>query len=379
MRKTPSLNLKNRDGFALPMAILVIAVLTAAIAAGFAATSAEIATVSSTRGQNRAYAIAQTGLEQFLVRRSESGFCSNCTLTGANAPPVADSEWTTVPVPGGYAQVVSHKIRGELSATQPALYFITSRGVDTTAKLGGAGYNQYAERTVGVYTTFSTIVMNVLSSWTSLSGITKNGNAGNITGVDECGQKATVAGGMTTAGDFNGDPSAFSGNPPLDQTKNLTQLKAAVQIDWASIIGGGIAADVTIGPGTFPTVTQFADTSYWPVIRIHTNNYSLPNAGRGLIIADSDFTISGSNMWDGIVLVGGQLTSNGNNTTKGATVSGLNLLINGTALPGVTTDNATQNGTKQYIYSSCNVARAGLGLRAYKTLPNTWMDNVAIY
>ena len=75
-------------------------------------------------------------------------------------------------------------------------------------------------------------------------------------------------------------------------------------------------------------------TSYWPVIRVHTNGYSLPNRGRGIIIADSDFTINGSNMWDGIILVGGQLTSNGNNVTAGATLSGLNFLIGGTPTTG---------------------------------------------
>jgi hypothetical protein len=138
-------------------------------------------------------------------------------------------------------------------------------------------------------------------------------------------------------------------------------------------------ADVEIPPQTFPTLAQFeADTTWWPIIRIHTNNYTLPNAGRGIIIADYDFTISGNNMWDGIVLVGGKLTSNGNNTTSGATVSGLNLMLPGYPQPGRgdVSDNAALEGTKDYEYNSCKVSKAANRLKKFVAFPNTWLDDV---
>ena len=81
--------LSNRQGFALPMAILVLAILAAAVAAGFMATSAEIATNTAERGIGRSYVIAQNGLEQFLVSRTTAGWCQHCILTGAGAPPNA--------------------------------------------------------------------------------------------------------------------------------------------------------------------------------------------------------------------------------------------------------------------------------------------------
>ena len=62
----------------MPMAIFVIAVLTAALAAGFSGTTTEITTNTAVRGQNRAYQFAEAGLEQFMVRRGESGWCTNC-------------------------------------------------------------------------------------------------------------------------------------------------------------------------------------------------------------------------------------------------------------------------------------------------------------
>src|SRR5262249_14458131 len=152
-------------------------------------------------------------------------------------------------------------------------------------------------------------------------------------GVDDCGQQASIAGVMVDKGDLDVQGNSFNplGNPPVDTSKTFQQLKDQSSVDWNAIVNqNAIPADIEIPGGTFPSTTTFdADTNYWPIIRIHTNGYSLPNRGRGFIIADSDFTISGSNMWNGIILIGEQLTSNGNNTVAGATVTGLNYLING--------------------------------------------------
>ena len=49
-----SMNARTRAGFALPMVLLVMVVLTAGIAAGFAATSSEIITNAAHRGDTLA-------------------------------------------------------------------------------------------------------------------------------------------------------------------------------------------------------------------------------------------------------------------------------------------------------------------------------------
>lgn len=371
--------LRNRKGFALPLSILIIAVLTAAVAASFASTSAEYANNAAERAQNHAYNLAETGLEQFMVLRNTTGWCTHC----ASDPASADSEWTRVSLTGGYADVVAVRVRPAPDSVTPAIYFIRSKGVDTSVALsGGAGV--YAEHTVGIFAKWQITTMNVKAAWVSLSGLVKNG-AGTISGNDTCGVMSAVAGAMEPKGDFvnNGGASTFLGSPPVDTSNTLAQLETKVGIDWAGIINGGaLPADIEIPPGTFPTATQFnADTNYWPVIRIHTNGYSLPNKGRGIIIADSNFTISGSNMWSGIVLVGGKLTSNGNNTTFGATLSGLNVLLGGTPDTSVVTDNtttddATANGQKTYVYDSCSISKATTKMRRYIAIPNSWMDNL---
>jgi hypothetical protein len=371
--------LANRKGFALPMSILVIAVLTAALAAAYSSTNAEFTTNAAQRSENRAYNLAETGLEQFMVLRNSAGFCDHC-----GDPLAVDSEWTRVSLPGGYADVVAVKVKPGVDPTTPAIFFIRSKGVDTTVKLSSATAVN-AEHTVGIYAKWITTTMKVSAAWVSLSGLQKNGT-GTIDGRDACGKMPDVAGAQTINGDFqnNGNASAFYGNPPVDTTKTFSQLVAQNGIDWSAIINqNSMVPDITVPDQAFPPATAFADTNYWPVIRVKTNNYVLPNAGRGIIIADSNFEVHGSNMWSGILLVGGALTSDGNNTTWGATLSGLNYLLGGTPTisisgnPNLDPDDATANGQKTYVYDSCSVAMASQRMRKYISIPNSWMDNLA--
>ena len=62
------LSLSNRRGIALPMAILVITALDRGRSRpGFISAASEYSTNAAERGQNRAYHLAQTALEQFMV------------------------------------------------------------------------------------------------------------------------------------------------------------------------------------------------------------------------------------------------------------------------------------------------------------------------
>jgi len=147
-----------------------------------------------------------------------------------------------------------------------------------------------------------------------------------------------------------------------------------VAIDWDAIINdNAIEATITIPGGSWPTDAQFADTTFYPIIRINLADFTIPNGGRGMIIASGHVTISGSNSWYGVMLVGGDLTSNGDNGVYGATVTGLNVKL-GTYVPS-----STANGTKEYIYNSCEVAKANREAGALVTLKNTWVDNWVEY
>ena len=158
------------------------------------------------------------------------------------------------------------------------------------------------------------------------------------------------------------------GDPPID-----TVTPDSVHIDWNAIVNqNAITPSITIPGGSFPTAAMFADTSYYPIIRVN-GDFTIPTSGQGMLIVTGNLTISGSTTWKGVLLVGGDITSNGNNGVQGATVSGLNVKL-GTYVP-----TSTANGTKSYNFNSCEVAKANKPAGALVTLRNTWVDNWVEY
>ena len=379
-------HLKSKAGFALPLVILVIAVLTLAVAASLASSAAEAGTTSAQRGQARAFTNAQTGLEMFLTKRDSicAARATGFTCISDPSAPNPGTDSVRVRFTSGYALVMARQIRPMLHDTLPALYFIRSIGVDSSGRLNARDTTSNV-RAVGMIIQWSTATMKVTGAWTSLSGLDKQGGAGTIDGYDQCGQNPAIAGVTVPKGDYTSSGGFQpTGNPPLDTSKTLAQLEALVPIDWDAIINrNAMPADFTVPPDAFPNNGYFvSDTSRWPIIRVKTNGFVLPEAGRGIIIAEGDFTISGSDMWNGIILVGGKLTSNGDNTTSGATVSGLNYKLPGAVQPSqaqYSNDNSTANGTKSYVYNSCNVYRAAMRMRHYVPMSNTWIDDVPVW
>jgi hypothetical protein len=275
------------------------------------------------------------------------------------------------------------RIRHQSGPKAPAVYFIQARGIDKRSKLSGRLADIDAERSVGLFAQWNVNTMQVRSAWTSLTGLDKQGSAGLLSGIDQCGEMPPIAGTMVGKGDlqYSGNPKWAEGNPPIDTSMTADSLAKTMEIDWNSIVNGDVMpADFTIPPDNFPPAGYFeADTSRWPIIRIKINDYALPNRGRGILIVDSNFVISGSNMWDGVILVGGKLTSNGINTVAGATISGLNVLLPGGFNAGESSHGDTlsvADGQKIYQYSSCKVARATKSLQRYRVLANTWADNL---
>ena len=401
MNTAPVANARARKGFALPMAILVLAFLTVTIAAAYAATSAERTTNEAQRTESKAYMIAQAGLENFMARRNETKPNGQkwCALCGA--PPVTTYESTTVALTSGYAQVVARQIRAG-DNTKPAIYLLRSRGVDTSSFsiLGGlkTKTSQQAERTVAQLVYWNVNQVNVLSGWTATNGLDKNGSSGTISGFDNNSgldpscppKKPDVAGIAVPTGDYSATGNFTpQGNPPVQMLGDQAQTNAAVKIDWSGIINGNrIQPDFNFPSGAAATagwpVSVFSNGGY-PVIRVN-GDFTLPSSGgQGTLIVMGNLVISGNNMWRGIILVGGQMNSNGNGTMLGATMSGLNTMFSPAQLDSaqkltastLTTSppNAIANGTKTYQYDSCQVSKAAGGLASYSVFPNAWMDN----
>ncbi|MEN3336774.1 MAG: hypothetical protein V7647_450, partial [Acidobacteriota bacterium] len=315
---------RERRGFALPMAILIIAFLTVTIAAAYSATSSELTTNMAQRGESKAYMVAQAGLENFMARRNENGFCANCNFP--TDPPASPYESTTVTLPGGYADVTATRIRTATNG-RPAIYLLRAHGVDTSSlALTGLTIDKvtqknrsFGERTVAQLVYWNVNQVNVLSGWTSTSGLDKQGSSGTISGVDACGKKPAVAGIAIPDGDYgvNGNFTP-AGNPPVQYLGSQQAANDAVKIDWDGVINGNrIQADYTFASAAAATSAWGSNNMFsvngtllYPVIRVN-DNFTLPSqGGQGTLIVMGNLTMSGNNLWKGILLVGGQMTSN---------------------------------------------------------------------
>jgi hypothetical protein len=356
----------ERRGFAIPVALLVIAVLTIMVAGGFSLVSAERRSVADQKSQISAFRIAEQGLELFLVRRDSImlGMPGYTKVPGAK-----DS--VRIAMTGGYADVSLTRLRPVIGS-QSGLYVVRSKGVETVGAYAGT---PQGVRTVAQYVLWEPAPMQVLAGWTALSGLQKNGAAGTLGGIDLCHDSAAIAGVVVPVNPGYTGKTVAVGDPPVDSV-----APDSVAIDWNAIVNGNmIEASITLPGGSWPTAllqASFDDLTgahnYYPIIRVN-GDFSLPSSGTGMLIVTGNLTVNGSVGWRGVLLVGGDITSNGNNGIQGATVSGLNVKL-GTYVPS-----STANGTKEYNYNSCEVAKATTSMGALVTLRNTWVDNWVEY
>ncbi len=350
-----------RPGFALVLALLAILLLTGGIFAGMSRLEVDARVADAGRAAAKAYALAQAGIELFLAQRD--------SLEGraTSLPPGATPESGRVVLPGGWADVTLRRIQ----AAGGGLFLVRSRGVV------GAGPLPAAQRTVGELMTWRPGSMHVESAWTSLTGLSKNGAAGTMSGTDDCGQAPGVAGVAVAPPGYsqNGGNPVPDGSPPILTYPTLDSASRAVHIDWNAIVNANaLSPDFLLPPASFPSTWWFtSNPSAYPVI-MNVGDLALPNSGRGTLVVTDSLTIGGGLSWNGIILVGGALTSNGNSTIRGAVVTGLNVLLG--QAPGAS---SAGSGTKTFQYSSCEVANATAHLATQRPVVGTWMDDLPGY
>ncbi|MEX0908037.1 MAG: hypothetical protein WD054_06875 [Gemmatimonadota bacterium] len=348
----------DRNGFALPMVILVIGFMTAGALAGFARTASEVQLLDNQSLQTSAFAVAEAGLETYLA-----------------------GNVVAAPQKYGYgsdtAFVAATLMRDTVAGTDTAFFLIRSVGVVHT----GEG-RPTSRRTVAQFAYRLRGQMTVLSSWTSLSGLRKNGASGEMTGNDACSDDVLPGVAVPTDG-FDGQDAAISGDPPIQELP-LDDLAAQVDINWIGITDpdepaiddmlniclGGSGYIAEFGScDSWPTAGQWANPDFWPTIMLNGSG-NLPGVGRGTLVVTGNLTLRGGDVWDGIVLVGGIITDNGEGAIGGAVVTGLNVL------KGEAVDMSSRaNGTKSYTYDSCKVAQAANGQAKVVQLSNAWVDN----
>jgi Tfp pilus assembly protein PilX len=358
----------NRDGFALPMAVLALGLITAGVMAAFTRAGAEARTVDNQQEQQAAFGVANAGLERYLA---EARFLSGDTITGR-----------TFSFVDGNAHVMVHVMRNRAHARDTTILLIRSIGTVNRDNVGAG--RPAATRTVAQLAWRPAGSMQVQSAWTSLSGLRKDGVAGDITGHDAC-SGTSLPGVAVPDGTFSGHDDAISGNPAIAYMGTQAQMASTIKIDWAGItnplspslspthivcVPGSNGYDARFGPCSgWPTSSTYTDS--WPVVLINGSYKGIDGgAGRGMIIATGDFELLGGDSWSGIVLVGGEMHDRGTGAVAGAVISGLNVL------KGMAVNEASRaHGTKSYTYDSCAVADAASGAARVIPIANAWVDN----
>jgi hypothetical protein len=350
----------NRKGGTLPLTILLLSLMAVGVAISFTRVSSDRRNTADAHAQLGAFAVAQSGLNRFLA---------NLTGKPAGTPP--DINATYNDLPGGSATVNLRMLRESTTTLLPAVYVITSRGTYT----GGKSYSTLtppAQRTVATYAIWETAPFDLNGAFTSLSGIHKNGTSGTFNGNDRCGVQAAIPGAAVPDGLFT-PPGSMSTIVPSGAPSELgaggtgNAADQAVEIDWAGIVAGTYLPPAYVHP-SWP-----ADFSSWPVVKVNNSggaSFSLPGTnGKGILIVTGNLDLSGDVQWEGLVLVGGTVTSNGNNKIFGAVVSGLNIKLGMTVPPA-----AVANGTKNFQYDSCTLARALGKVGSIQRIRNGWND-----
>src|SRR5688572_33296290 len=93
---------QRREGFAIPLSIMVIGFLSVSLMAAFARVDSEYRVTTNRSIMVDAFGLAQSGLERSVVQRTALGFTTT--------PPAA-SESTRIVLPGGFADVILTKVR----------------------------------------------------------------------------------------------------------------------------------------------------------------------------------------------------------------------------------------------------------------------------
>jgi hypothetical protein len=363
----------NREGFALPMAILVIGFMTAGIIAAFTRVGAEAQTVSNQQLQTAAFAVADAGLSDWMA----AGRLANNVQTATR----------TFRYGNDSAVVLARRIRPQSAGGSLVL-------VSSTGFVRGGAARPPARRTVAQFATQQPMQMQVLSSWTSLSGISKQGNSGGFYGQDAsgttCGDGRTLAGISVPTGLSEGTHERAYGDPPVQNMGTKEEMAAQIQIDWVSItnpLSPSITASpgaIVCRPGTYGYIPAYGPCGSWPTnfnewpTVVVNGSYSLETSGRGVLIVTGNLTMGGNTNWDGVILVGGKITDNGQGEIRGSVISGLNLLKGEVVEESLLLEPAISeaNGTKRYEFDSCAVQNALAGATSgMRPFQNAWSDN----
>jgi hypothetical protein len=346
-------------GFALPLTILVITVMTMLIASAHVRVRADRIIAESSGATVDAFAVAQSGLNRY--------FAYYDSVTPKARPPDGDS--VRINVTHGYADVRAYKVLTPADTMDPELYVVRSTGflIEPTR-----GSDPQAQRTVAQFAQWQSASMFIAAVFTAANDwVVGPSTDVDVRGWDFCSPAtATVTGVRTTAASTL-DANDFDDISSMVKSGTSSEVADYTRIDWASIVGGQFEAEYDsyqAWDASYPTMLITGDATI--------NNFG----GMGLLIVTGNLTLTGSVLnWRGVVLVGGGLTiSVGAGVygyVRGITVTGLNAQL-AMSPPA----NVISGGSLiDFNYHRCEVQQALISLIGFVPIRNAWIDNWAMY
>ncbi len=360
---------RDQRGFALPVTILLVALLTVMLTVGFARISAEREVARSSGETIDALAIANGGLQTYF------GFTADEPLAGDSI---------RVNLPGGYADVISTLVYDPPTGNDRR-YLVRSTGYVIVPALGS---EPQARRTVTQLAEWrlagmATDVPGALGALTVAGNLQRRANssddAGVFNGNDDpawCAAAGPPIPGLRASNlILSGTGSAPTVTPSTSISGTALAVRNGTGIDWTAAMGDGIAPDAT---------TILPVGSGWPIQRI-AGNVTLTGQGRGLLLVGGDLTFEGSvSSWVGVILVGGSINFDAElNDVVGLVVANLstgggNSEFGGRA-PGTGPPEDRPPLIASVQYSSCAVRAALSSLGGFTAIPGTWSDHWASY
>ncbi len=352
----------TRRGFALPLTLFLISLLTLMLTAAFTKVQSDRRVAEYSGDNVDALTIARAALQSYLG-------------TAASRP--ADGDSTRINVTGGYGDVIARVIRRPSDTLANWTFIVRSVGHVIVPTQGA---DPAATRTVAQFAQWQTGQIDVRGALTAADGLQKNaaGQAVTINGVDSasCGASTTAGIHTRTGGDpgLSGAQYSVAGSPAVADSVSSSSVITLTNIDWSTITGGGFAADYTS--------YQSGDATYSSQLLTGNNTISGLN-GTGLLIVTGDLTLTGSTAtWKGIIIAGGKINFNacglfifGTCWSGGSTIQGM--VIEGLNNAGTKADVATRPLTIQY--NSCRIRQTMARLTGFAPITNGWVDNWATY
>lgn len=339
--------MRNERGFALPLTIFLITILTILLAAGFARVSVDREIAKAGEESVDALAVAQSGLQTYLA-------------TTTSRPAQGDS--LRVNVPGGYAWVTPQIVKVPTDTMANWTYVIQSTGYVIVASLGST---PRASRTIAQFAYWQTGSMNLLAGFTAANQlqVKHGGKITRLRGYDVCHRDTTLPSIRVPSGPvLNG----LDAKPAPVFAGNGMGVSTATEIDWPAILNGGLQ----------PDYTSFQQANFNQVTVIQGDATLDETWGGGILVVTGDLTVTHDFVFRGILLVGGLINFNSSYAyVRGAVVSGLNEQLSQNVKQGA----IGENGGTYIYYDSCAVNDALSNLTGFVPVSNAWIDNWATY